>query len=54
MSWIRTAVNKAVEAGGRNNLTRTVRDYAGYAVAEGAKIIHDRIVIPLLLLFLDH
>ncbi|XP_059463570.1 uncharacterized protein LOC132192300 [Corylus avellana] len=41
MSWIRTAVNKAVEAGGRN--TRTVRDYAGYAVSEGAKIIHDRI-----------
>lgn len=52
MSWIRTAVNKAVEAGGRN--TRTVRDYAGYAVSEGAKIIHDRIVIPLSLLFLLH
>ncbi|XP_062167974.1 protein GRIP-like isoform X2 [Alnus glutinosa] len=43
MSWIRTVVSKAVEAGGRNNLTRTVRDYAGYAVADGAKIIHDRI-----------
>ena len=52
MSWIRTAVNKAVEAGGRNNLSRTVRDYAGYAVSEGAKIIHDRIVIHLPLLFL--
>ncbi|KAG6692833.1 hypothetical protein I3842_10G134400 [Carya illinoinensis] len=44
MSWIRTAVNKAVEAGGRNNITRTVRNYAGYAVSEGVKIIHDRIV----------
>ncbi|KAF5471708.1 hypothetical protein F2P56_008481 [Juglans regia] len=43
MSWIRTAVNKAVEAGGRNNFTRTVRNYAGYAVSEGVKIIHDRI-----------
>ena len=52
MSWIRTAVNKAVEAGGRNNLTRTVRNYAdsvvshaGYAVSESAKLIQDRIVI---------
>ncbi|KAJ7977055.1 coiled-coil domain-containing protein 18-like isoform X2 [Quillaja saponaria] len=51
MSWLRTAVNKAVEAGGNNNLTRTVRNYAdsvvvhaGNAVAEGAKIIQDRIV----------
>lgn len=50
MSWIRTAVNKAVEAGGRNNLTRTVRNYAdsvvshaGYAVSESAKLIQDRI-----------
>ncbi|KAJ7972492.1 coiled-coil domain-containing protein 18 isoform X2, partial [Quillaja saponaria] len=50
MSWLRTAVNKAVEAGGKNNLTRTVRNYAdsvvlhaGNAVAEGAKIIQDRI-----------
>ncbi|KAK4583496.1 hypothetical protein RGQ29_026290 [Quercus rubra] len=50
MSWIRTAVTKAVEAGGGNNLTRTVRNYAdsvvyhaGNAVSEGAKIIQDRI-----------
>ncbi|KAK7851504.1 hypothetical protein CFP56_041737 [Quercus suber] len=50
MSWIRTAVTKAVEAGGGNNLTRTVRNYAdsvvyhaGNAVSEGAKVIQDRI-----------
>lgn len=50
MSWIRTAVTKAVEAGGGNNLTRTVRNYAdsvvyhaGNAVSDGAKIIQDRI-----------
>lgn len=50
MSWIRTAMTKAVEAGGGNNLTRTVRNYAdsvvyhaGNAVSEGAKIIQDRI-----------
>ena len=59
MSWIRTAVTKAVEAGGGNNLTRTVRNYAdsvvyhaGNAVSEGAKIIQDRIVIFLIFLFL--
>ncbi|KAK9289391.1 hypothetical protein L1049_007546 [Liquidambar formosana] len=51
MSWIRSAVNKAVEVGGKNNLTRTVRNYAdsvvqhaGQAVAGGAKILQDRIV----------
>lgn len=51
MSWLKSAVNKAVEVGGRNNLTRTVRSYAdtvvqtaGNAVTEGAKIITDRIV----------
>ncbi|KAF8042371.1 hypothetical protein BT93_A0866 [Corymbia citriodora subsp. variegata] len=50
MSWIRTAVNRAVEVGGRNNLTRTVRSYAdsvvhqaGNVVAEGAKLLQDRI-----------
>ncbi|KAH9672073.1 Centrosomal protein of 135 kDa-like protein [Citrus sinensis] len=50
MSWLKSAVNKAVEVGGRNNLTRTVRSYAdtvvqtaGNAVTEGAKIITDRI-----------
>ncbi|XP_059628204.1 uncharacterized protein LOC132271003 [Cornus florida] len=49
MSWLRSAVNKAVEVGNKNNLTRTVKNYAdtvvqhaGQAVAEGAKIIQDR------------
>lgn len=43
-------MNKAVEVG-NNNLTRTVKNYAdsvvqhaGHAVAEGAKILQDRIV----------
>ncbi|XP_012569741.1 uncharacterized protein [Cicer arietinum] len=51
MSWVRSAVNKAVEAGGQTNLTRTVRNYAdsvvlhaSNAVAGGAKIIQERIV----------
>ncbi|QCE05743.1 hypothetical protein DEO72_LG9g749 [Vigna unguiculata] len=50
MSWLRSAVNKAVEVGNNNNLTRTVKNYAdtvvqqaGQAVAEGAKILQDRI-----------
>ncbi|KAJ4971787.1 hypothetical protein NE237_004886 [Protea cynaroides] len=45
MSWLITAVSKAVEDG-QNNLTRTVKSYAdsvvqhaGQAVAEGAKIL---------------
>ncbi|XP_077213401.1 uncharacterized protein LOC143848362 [Tasmannia lanceolata] len=45
MSWLRSAVNKAVEVGGKNSLTRTVKNYAdsvGHAVAEGAKIFQDR------------
>ena len=52
MSWLRTAVNKAVEVGNRKNITRTVKNYAdsvvqqaGQAVAEGAKLFQDRIVI---------
>ncbi|XP_039136596.1 uncharacterized protein LOC120273918 [Dioscorea cayenensis subsp. rotundata] len=51
-SWLRNAMNKAVEAGGKNNLTRTVRSYAdtvvhhaGQAMAEGAKILQDRMGI---------
>ncbi|KAK8593329.1 hypothetical protein V6N13_043075 [Hibiscus sabdariffa] len=50
MSWLRNAVNKAVEAGNKNNLTRNIKNYAdtvahhaGQAVAEGAKIVQDRI-----------
>ncbi|XP_011101623.1 myosin-10 isoform X2 [Sesamum indicum] len=49
MSWLRSAVNKAVEVGNKNNLTRTVKNYAdsvvhqaGQAVAEGAKLLQDR------------
>ncbi|XP_071735408.1 uncharacterized protein [Rutidosis leptorrhynchoides] len=50
MSWLRSAVNKAVEVGNKNNITRTVKNYAdtvvqhaGQAVAEGAKIFNDRL-----------
>ncbi|VFQ62898.1 unnamed protein product [Cuscuta campestris] len=50
MSWFRSAMNKAAEVGTKNNLTRTVKNYAdtvvqhaGQAVAEGAKIFQDRI-----------
>ncbi|KAL3838108.1 hypothetical protein ACJIZ3_022699 [Penstemon smallii] len=50
MSWLRSAVNKAVEVGNKNNLTRTVKNFsdsvvhhAGQAVAEGAKLLQDRI-----------
>lgn len=60
MSWIRSAVNKAVEVGNKNNLTRTVKNYAdsvvqqaGQAVAEGTKLLQDRIVNLLYLNFLS-
>lgn len=50
MSWFKSAVNRAVEVGGRNPLGRTVKSYAGtvvyhagQAVAGGAKILQDRI-----------
>ncbi|KAK9123617.1 hypothetical protein Sjap_013219 [Stephania japonica] len=50
MSWWRSAVNKVVEAGGKNSVTRRARNYAeavvqhaGQAVAEGAKILQDSI-----------
>ncbi|XP_021739648.1 myosin-11-like [Chenopodium quinoa] len=50
MSWLRTAVSRAVEVGNKNNITRTVKNYAdsvvqhaGQAVAEGAKLLQDRI-----------
>lgn len=53
MSWIRNAVNLAVEAGATNSLTRTVRNYAdsvvlhaGNAVAGGARLLlPERIVL---------
>lgn len=60
MSWFRSAMHKAVEAGGNTNLPRTVRNYAdsvvqqaGFAVAEGAKLLQDRIVIHLSLFFVS-
>ncbi|RYR14623.1 hypothetical protein Ahy_B04g071259 [Arachis hypogaea] len=43
MSWLRSAMTKAVEVGNNTNLTRAVVQHAGQAVAEGAKILQDRI-----------
>ncbi|KAH7291914.1 hypothetical protein KP509_29G042100 [Ceratopteris richardii] len=50
MSWLRSAISKAAEVGGKNiapNLSRTVRSvaqHAGQAVAGGAKMVQDRLV----------
>lgn len=50
MSWLRSAISKAAEVGGKNigpNLSRTVRSVAqqaGQAVAGGAKIVQERLV----------
>ncbi|KAK8546334.1 hypothetical protein V6N13_067559 [Hibiscus sabdariffa] len=44
MSWIRTAVSKAVEGGGKNALKRTVWSVADSVVFGGARMIHKRIV----------
>ncbi|CAI9098141.1 OLC1v1034733C1 [Oldenlandia corymbosa var. corymbosa] len=50
MSWLRSAVNRAVEVGANNNIRRTVRGvadsvvhHAGQAVVGGAKLFQDRI-----------
>ncbi|KAF2318632.1 hypothetical protein GH714_009464 [Hevea brasiliensis] len=37
MSWLRSAVNKAVEVGNKNNLTRAVKNYADSVVQQAAK-----------------
>jgi len=48
MSWVRSAVNKAVEGGNIRRAVRTYTDtvvlHASNAVAGGARIIQDRIV----------
>ncbi|XP_039027662.1 uncharacterized protein LOC120161507 [Hibiscus syriacus] len=43
MSWIRTAVSRAVEVGGKNALRRTVWSVADSVVFGGARMIHKRI-----------
>ncbi|KAE8679372.1 hypothetical protein F3Y22_tig00111402pilonHSYRG01305 [Hibiscus syriacus] len=44
MSWIRTAVSRAVEVGGKNALRRTVWSVADSVVFGGARMIHKRIL----------
>ncbi|KAL4323143.1 hypothetical protein GQ457_11G007590 [Hibiscus cannabinus] len=43
MSWIRTAVSRAVEGGKKNTLKRTVWSVADSVVLGGARMIHNRI-----------
>ncbi|GMJ12110.1 hypothetical protein like AT2G37370 [Hibiscus trionum] len=43
MSWIRTAVTRAVEVGDKNTLRRTVWSVADSVVFGGARMIHNRI-----------
>ncbi|KAL4337257.1 hypothetical protein AHAS_Ahas12G0092100 [Arachis hypogaea] len=51
MAWVRSAVNKAVEAGGQSSIRRSLRNYADSmklhattAVVGGARVFHDRMV----------
>lgn len=52
MLWFQSSMSKSVNVGNKNNLTRTVKNYAdsvvqqaSQAVVEGAKLLQDHIVI---------